>query len=83
MRRFRIVGLTDQLVHQHIAQEKYLEYVLEIQTEVRAHLANALPASISPRMEQSLASCMMACCVALKLMTTLHAAMTAGGKQWG
>ncbi len=29
--RLQIVGLTDQLVHQRIAQEKYNEYVFQIE----------------------------------------------------
>jgi hypothetical protein len=33
--RFTIIAFTDQLVHQRIAHEKYLEYVLELETEAR------------------------------------------------
>ena len=34
--RLAAVALTDQLVHQRIAHEKYLEFAADLETEVRA-----------------------------------------------
>lgn len=46
--RLHIVGVTDQLVHQHVARERYLQAVMQLETEVRMHRFTSVACEMQP-----------------------------------
>lgn len=42
------MGVTDQLVHQHVARERYLQAVMQLETEVRMRRFTSVACEMQP-----------------------------------